>query len=197
MLKYATYGLLVLVLSSVAVSASPSAVTKPAVVSDEASRALVLDALLARLATSADAEEAQELATRVWRHWSASGSDSVDLLMRYGLEALEVRELEEALRIFNHITSLAPGYAEGWHKRSTVNFILDDYQGALGDLEHVLRLEPRHFGALSGLAIILRELGDEQGALAAYRKALAVRPFLPGAQEAVAELTVAVEGHGI
>ena len=197
MLKYVTYGLWVLALSSLAVSASPQAVTKSAAVGEETGRALVLDALLERLAASADAEEADELEARIWSHWAVSGSDSVDLLMAYGLEALDARELEEALRIFNHITSLAPGYAEGWHKRSTVNFILDDYQGALGDLEHVLRLEPRHFGALSGLAVILRELGDKQGALSAYRKALAVRPFLPGAQEAVAELTLAVEGRGI
>ena len=197
MLKYFTYGLWVLVLSSVAVSASPPAVPKSAAVSEDASRVLALDALLERLAASADADEADELEARIWSYWAASGSDSVDLLMSYGLEALEAQELEEALRIFNHITSLAPGYAEGWHKRSAVNFLLDDYQGSLGDLEHVLRLEPRHFGALSGLAIILQELGDEQGALAAYRKALAVRPFLPGAQEAVAELTVAVEGRGI
>lgn len=184
-------------LSSVAVSASPPAVPKSTAVSEDASRALVLDGLLERLAASADAEEADELEALIWRHWATSGSDSVDLLMAYGLEALEAQELEEALRIFSHITSLAPGYGEGWHKRSTVNFILDDYQGALGDLEHVLRLEPRHFGALSGLAVILQELGDKQGALAAYRKALAVRPFLPGAQEAVAELAIAVEGRGI
>lgn len=197
MLKYIAYGLWVLVLGSAAVSAAPRGAQDTPVMSQQESRTFVLDALLDRLAASVDAEEAQELETRIWRHWAASGSDSVDLLMAYGLEALEAQEPEEALRIFNHITSLAPGYAEGWHKRSTINFILDDYQGALGDLEHVLRLEPRHFGALSGLAVILQELGDPQGALAAYRKALAVRPFLPGAQEAVAELVLVVEGRGI
>lgn len=197
MLKYVTYGLLALLLGSVSVRAAIPTVEDVPTLSKQEGRALALEALFARLASSADEADATELETRIWRLWLASGSDSVDLLMSYGLEALEAQELKEALLIFNHITSLAPGYAEGWHKRSAVHFLLDDYQGVLGDLEHVLRLEPRHFGALASLAAILQELGDKQGALAAYRKALAVRPFLPGAEEAIEHLTLAVEGRGI
>jgi Flp pilus assembly protein TadD len=73
----------------------------------------------------------------------------------------------------------------------------ENYTEALRDLNETLQLEPRHFGALGGLALLLNELGDKEGALSAYRKVLKVYPHLPGAQEAVEQLSEEVEGQGI
>ena len=75
--------------------------------------------------------------------------------------------------------------------------MLDDYSAALSDLEHVLRLEPRHFNALAGLAVMLEDLGDKKGALDAYRRALALDPWLEGVPDRIKHLEPDVEGRGI
>ena len=73
----------------------------------------------------------------------------------------------------------------------------DDYASALNDLEATLALEPRHFGAIAGLALVLEDLGDKEGALDAYRRVLVIYPYLEGAGESESRLTVEIEGRGI
>src|SRR6476646_8072318 len=91
--------------------------------------------------------------------------------MGQGLPAL-------AMPILDDIVMRAPDWAEGWNKRATVLYILGEQDRSLADIEHVLALEPRHFGALSGIGLIRIAKGQPREALAAYRRALAVNPFL-------------------
>ena len=153
-----------------------------------------LDALFARL-EQADSGEWKRIQTEIWRAWSNSGSPSMDLLLHRAEEAIEAGEPEVALRFLDDLVRLAPDFAEGWNKRATVYFMLGEYGRAVADIERALALEPRHFGALSGLAMILERLGDKKGAYQAYKEALAVHPNLPGAKKAVERLAPEVEGQ--
>ena len=158
---------------------------------------VALDALLKQLAASDDEDAAEVLEKAVWQLWLQSGSDTIDLLMSRVVAAMEKDDYSLALDLLDHIVELKPGYAEGWNKRATVFFNLREYNRALHDVERTLRLEPRHFGALAGLGLIFQELGQEENALRAYRRALAVHPFLPSVRKAERELAEKIEGRGI
>ncbi len=158
---------------------------------------LQLDQLFAQLAVARTPDDAKEVEQAIWARWNRSGSISVDLLMSRGVRALADGEIDIALTFFDEVVDLAPGYAEGWNKRATVHFLKDDYAAALSDIETTLALEPRHFGAIGGLALVLEDLGDKEGARDAYRRALVVYPWLEGAADAENRLTVEIDGRGI
>jgi tetratricopeptide (TPR) repeat protein len=151
-------------------------------------RAEQLNELFEGLAAAESAEEARAAERGILRLWLESGSDTVDLLMDWTLTAMDEEDYPRALDFLDRIITLEPGYVEGWNKRATIHFLNDDYAKSLADLEQVLAIEPRHFGALAGLGTILRELGDERLALDAYRQALALYPAMNDVQEAIDEL---------
>lgn len=176
-------------------AAPPPETTPPASpAEEEARRQARLDALFARLA-SEETRDWQRVQDEIWRMWGLSGSPAMDLLLRRADEAVENGDPELALRFLDDLVRLAPDFAEGWNKRATVYYVLGEYGRSVADIERVLALEPRHFGALSGLGIILERLGDKAGAFAAYSRALEVHPNLPGASEAVKRLRPDVQGR--
>jgi Flp pilus assembly protein TadD len=158
---------------------------------------VALDALLAQLASADDDKAASVIEEAVWQLWLRSGSDTVDLLMSRVIAAMKQDDHSLALDLLNHIVAIRPGYAEGWNKRATVFFHLQDFARSLHDVERTLSLEPRHFGALTGLGLILEELGQDEKALRAFRRALAVHPFQPTVRKAEKKLSDKIEGRGI
>ena len=84
-----------------------------------------------------------------------------------------------------------------WNRRATVYYTKKDFGRALADIREVLAREPRHFGALSGLGIILQEMGDEKHALDAFRRALAIHPHLERVPELVKKLSEKIDGRDI
>ena len=161
------------------------------------SRAEQLDELFATLAASENREAAKAAERGILRLWLESGSDTIDLLMNRALAATDEEEYPLALDFLDRIITLEPGYVEGWNRRATIHFLNDDYAKAIADLEQVLAIEPRHFGALAGLGTMLRELGHEQLALDAYRQALALDPVMSEVQKAIDELEAESGGRGI
>lgn len=157
---------------------------------------MTLDTLYDRLATS-DEGEAGRVASEITERWSSSGSDSIDLLLLRGREAMRVSDYDKALSHFSRLVAFAPDFAEAWNARATAYFASEDYGFALADLYHALRLQPRHYGALSGLAIIQESLEMEDAALASYRAALEIHPHLSGAKEGVERLAEKVKGQPI
>lgn len=162
-----------------------------------ARNALLLSSLFGRLRLAEDADTAQILETSIWQVWLRSGSATIDLLMELAIKATGQQDHMKALKILDHIVELAPKFAEGWNKRATLLYFVGQYQASLDDIERVLILEPRHFGALSGRGMILQQLDDKKGALEAYRGALHIHPQLRGPKEAVKDLAQEVEGQGI
>ena len=143
---------------------------------------------LGTLTAEADAGEAARLAAEIEERWTHSGSATIDLLLSRGQAAIGVGELDRAVSQLTALTDHAPGFAEGWNQRATAFFLMNRYGEALSDLEQALILEPRHFGALSGLGIILEALGEEEAALRAFRAAHQVYPAEENIRAAIERL---------
>ena len=117
--------------------------------------------------------------------------------MLRGLQALEVSDNEAALEHFTRVIEALPDFAEGWNKRATVNYLLGRFDASVIDIQKTLTLEPRHFGALSGMALINLSLDREREALKAFEAAMRVHPYLPGAETHIRELREKIRGKGI
>jgi tetratricopeptide (TPR) repeat protein len=151
-------------------------------------RSDLLDSLFARLHKVNSPAEAQIVERAIWELWMKSDSPTAELLLTQAVKALGAGEEQASLSILDKLIAVHPEFAEAWNKRATVYFMIGRYNESLSDINHVLELEPRHFGALSGLGMIKQQQGDKKAALSAFRDALAVNPQLEGAKQAVEEL---------
>jgi tetratricopeptide (TPR) repeat protein len=150
---------------------------------------------LDKLAKATDEREAQRLEEDVWDAWLSSGSPTVDILMTRGIAALRTGDTDLARDMFDRAIMIRPQYAEAWNRRATLFFNDGKYDQAIADIESTLRYEPRHFGAWMGLGMIFESIDKPAAALKAYRKALAIDPFLEAAKQGEKRLTVLVEGR--
>jgi len=156
-----------------------------------------LDQLFVDLKHERNEKAAERIAGRIWSEWFQSGSASIDLMMQWSQKAMENQKFDVALDFLDQVVTLQPTYAEGWNRRATVHFMMKNYGKSMSDIEHTLQLEPRHFGALSGLAQIMAETGHKQSALEAWQKVLAIYPMMRSAQDQVATLSEELAGEGI
>ena len=156
-----------------------------------------LDFLFGALKAAPDAESAKQVENRIWALWLASGSDTANLLMTRVKSAIESNDLDLAIQLLDSIVKIKPDYVEAWNRRATIHYMRKEFGESLEDIRQVLKLEPRHFGAMSGLGMILQEFGDEKHALEVFRRALEVNPYLPKIDEMVKSLTEKVEGRDI
>lgn len=139
----------------------------------------------------------QRTESDILREWSRSGSAAMDMLLKRGQQAMEAGDTEAAIAHLTALTDRAPDFAEGWNARATAYFMAGLYGPSLADIGRVLTLEPRHFGALSGLGMILEQTGNAEGALAAFRAARAIHPHRPDLDEAVKRLERDLEGTAL
>jgi tetratricopeptide (TPR) repeat protein len=156
-----------------------------------------LDFLFGALKAAPDETSAKQVEARIWAIWMRTPSDTAALLMVRAKAAMDAEKYDVALKLLDAVVKLRPDYVEAWNRRATVFYLQNDYQRSLDDIEQVLVREPRHFGALVGLGMIMQDIGDEKRALDAFRKALAVNPHLEKIPELVKTLTEKVEGRDI
>lgn len=153
-----------------------------------------LDEMFAELQT-AEEPAAGRLERKIWREWSKSGSAAMDLLLKRGRDAMEAGDTEAAIEHFTALIDHAPAFAEGWNARATAYFQAGLFGPSAADIQQVLRLNPRHFGALSGFGRILEETANPDRALVVYKAALAIHPHLAGIKEAIARLETKAAGQ--
>ncbi len=156
-----------------------------------------LDFLFGALKAAPDAESAKHVEARIAALWMRTPSDTAALLMSRARQAMEAGNSDVALKLFDAIVKLRPDYVEAWNKRATLYYMRNDYAHALADIREVLMREPRHFGALAGLGMIMRDIGDDRKALAAFRQALTLHPHLDSIPDLVKSLSEKVEGRDI
>ena len=175
-------------------AAPPPAATPPPAAPTKQGR---LDQLFAELKRERNEKAAERIAGRIWNEWNQSGSASIDLMMQWAQKATQDQKFDVALDFLDQVVTLQPDYAEGWNRRATVHFMMKNYGKSMADIDRTLQLEPRHFGALSGLAQIMAETGHKQSALEAWQKVLAIYPMMRSAQDQVSTLSEELAGEGI
>jgi tetratricopeptide (TPR) repeat protein len=156
-----------------------------------------LDFLFGALKAAPDETSAKHVEARIWAQWLQTPSDTAALLMTRAKTAMDAQNIDVALKLLDAVVKLRPDYIEGWNRRATIYYLKNDYAHSLEDIQQVLIREPRHFGALAGLGMIMQEIGDDKRALDAFRKALAVNPHLEKVPELVKQLSEKVEGRDI
>lgn len=147
-----------------------------------------LDKLFAVLQTSNDPSELSAAHGEIWEIWINNDDAELFSLMEQGIVLMNRQRLSEALKVFDDLVDVAPNYAEAWNKRATVHFLLGNLADSVADVDVTLDLEPRHFGALSGLGQIELMQGDPEAALSAFEAALQVHPHLPGTRDLIEQL---------
>nr|WP_284165543.1 tetratricopeptide repeat protein [Frigidibacter sp. SD6-1] len=152
-----------------------------------------MNRLFAELADP-DNERWERAQNQIVAEWEKSGSPAFDLLLKRGEEAMEAGDFEAAIDHLTALTDQAPDFAEGWNARATAFFLTGRYGPSVADIQHVLALEPRHFGAISGLGLILQELGRKEQALKAFRASLAIHPHQDGISQAAEALEQELSG---
>src|SRR6201996_8655885 len=162
-----------------------------------ADRTRGLDFLFGALKAAPDEASAKHVEARIWALWLQTPSDTTALLMVRAKAAMDAQQMDVALKLLDGVVKLRPDYVEGWNRRATLYYLQNDYVHSLEDIEQVLVREPRHFGALAGLGMIMQDLGDEKRALDAFRKALAINPHLDRIPDMVKSLREKVEGRDI
>jgi tetratricopeptide (TPR) repeat protein len=118
----------------------------------------------------------------LWLLWSRSGNAEIDRLMALGSQAMQAGRHSEAIGVFSRIIEARPEFAEGWNRRATVYYLAGQYDKSIADCHEVLKRNPRHFGALSGMGQIHVQLEDYENALRWYRRALEVNPNMLGVE---------------
>lgn len=140
--------------------------------------ALSLDQLFARLHDAPNALAANEIASEIWLRWTTPEDKNLSKLMKKAMLARQNLDVTLAMNTLDQIVRDFPDYAEGWNQRATLHYILGNYEDSLADIAETLKREPRHFGALSGQAMIYLKLGRRTEALQAITRALSYHPFL-------------------
>ncbi len=153
--------------------------------------------LLDKLKTIESEEEAALLEEEIWDAWLVSGSATVDIMMKRGLEYQEGEDAESARDMFDRAIAIKSDYAEAWNRRALLFFNDGKYDEAIADLETTLTYEPRHFGAWIGLGMIFESIERPEAALRAYRKALEIHPHAIAAKQGEARMSRIVEGMPI
>ena len=147
-----------------------------------------LDRLFERLTITTSDEEASNITREIWQRWTANDDPAVSQLMQTGIRALNYSTYRKALQSFDRVIEMAPEFAEGWNKRATLYYHIKEYRRSIDDIKETLRLEPRHFGAWSGLGLVSIAQENYSGALAAFKKALSINPHIANIRRYVQKL---------
>ena len=152
-----------------------------------------LNDLFAELKTAQTMGDIAGIEAQIWHLWSLSSNAAIDRILAGGTAAMNHRQFDAALTSFNTVIELRPNFAEGWNKRATLYYLIGEYERSIADVERTLALEPRHFGALSGLGLVNLALERPAEAMAAFEAALAVHPHMPQAKNMIERLRPILE----
>ena len=159
------------------------------VIADTKDREIKLDRLFEQLKKSSNASVAFEIELKIWNIWSTHPTQKkLTWSLAHGSDLMSKGKLEKSYEVFSTIIDIAPNWAEGWNKRATVLYLMGRYQNSLNDIDEVLKLESRHFGALSGQGLVQIELKNYEKAIESYQKAEKIYPLISAAKVMLPQL---------
>ena len=147
-----------------------------------------LSDLFRQLQSAPELTQAQLIERRIWGIWHTHTDPQVYKTMAVGVLSMRSGALKKALAAFDRIVAIDPNFAEGWNKRATIYYMMGRYTASVNDIQRALYLEPRHFGALSGLGLIFDAIGKGDAALKVWKQALAIHPNMPRIRSRMLEL---------
>lgn len=156
-----------------------------------------LNALFESMRQTENSEVAQNAERKIWDIWLDAGDPNLNHLMQVGVEAMASDQLDLAIELFTEIIEKSPLFAEGWNKRATAFYLKGELAASVEDIERTLALEPRHFGAVSGMGLIFLSSGDKIGALKAFQRVLEIHPHAEGARAQVRMLEELLKEEGV
>ncbi len=139
-----------------------------------------LNGLFAQLKGFSGPAEAAPATRQIWAIWLEASDRAAGALLQKGIDDMSRGDHRAALEAFDKVVAMAPDFAEGWNKRATVHFLMDNLDQSLKDIARTLELEPRHFGALSGRGLVYARLDDLERALLSFEAAVAINPQMAG-----------------
>ncbi|SOC36947.1 hypothetical protein SAMN05892877_103288 [Rhizobium subbaraonis] len=176
--------------------ANPPAVTENAAgnPAQDTSPSERLNTLFSQLKHEGNADKAKAISETIRLQWRDSGSPTVNLLMLQADKAVADNKDMVAFDYLDEVIQLDPAYVEGWNQRATLNFKLGNFKKSMSDINRVLALEPRHFGAIAGMATILSNYGRDELAMEAWQRFLDIYPAERRAQKALGDIADKLAG---
>jgi len=126
--------------------------------------------------------------TEIWKKWYERDTNDGGDSMTAAVEAMTAGRYTVALNLLNNLVADQPDFAEAWNRRATVHYLLGDFEQSLADIEKTLALEPRHFGAISGIGLIMLQAGENEKAMHAFERVLEISPQNMGAAKSIKDL---------
>lgn len=140
-----------------------------------------LDELFTQLLQTDEELILRQLESQIWEIWLQHPNPDVERLMQLGTQRMNAQAVSEAMVVFTQVTINYPDYAEAWNKRATLNYLIGEAEASEADIKKTLELEPRHFGALSGLGLVYLQRNELNKAKKAFEDLVAVHPNSPNA----------------
>ena len=161
-------------------------------------RELELNKLFNQLKNNSNASMAFEVEMKIWNIWSAHPSqENLTQLLADGSNLMTQHKLNKAYETFSKVISLDPNWAEGWNKRATVLYMLGRYEESQEDINEVLKLEKRHFGALSGQGLVQIELKNYERAINSYKEVQKIYPSMQSSKIMIPQLKELIKSESI
>jgi len=116
---------------------------------------------------------------KIWEIWSTHPTDeNLTQELLKGSNLMQGDTISESIKIFSKLIKLDPSWAEAWNKRATALYLIGDYEGSQKDIDRVLELEDRHFGALAGQGLVNIKLENYEKAIESYKRAQEIYPAM-------------------
>ncbi len=153
----------------------------------------LLPPLFEKLGAETDTAKSLQIERQIWRIWGLTKNARAGAPFSEGVILMTRGALADARSRFDNVIANAPEFAEGWNKRATVAYMQGDFTASVRDIQQTLALEPRHFGALSGLSLIYEINGQHALALDVLIQAKEIYPAMPGIDERLLTLREAIK----
>ena len=159
---------------------------------------LELNKLFTQLKSIGDPADAREVEDRIWKLWTTHPSEKTltDLLAK-GSGYMMQNQLTSAHNVFSKVIELDPNWAEAWNKRATVLYMMGSFELSQNDIDMVLSLEKRHFGALSGQGLVQTALQNYQKAIDSYIEAHKIYPSSQSTLQMIEQLNILIQKESI